>query len=278
MSDTVLIEAGQTAKNYWRDLWRSRELLLILAKRDLSVRYKQTLIGAGWAVIRPFATTVAMVFAFSYVAKMRPDPGVPYPLMVLSGITIWTFFSGTFGQVSHSIISNANLVTKVYFPRLVMPISSAIVGFVDLLIAIGLYFVIAVWYGHYPGWQVVFLPFFIVLALAASFAFGLFFSVLNVRFRDIAQLIPFIIQIGMYACPIVYGSSQVEQSSGAWWYKLYYMNPLVGIIDGFKWCLLGDASFFKVSSLYTSVSVVGVLLLVSVYFFRKKENSFVDYI
>jgi lipopolysaccharide transport system permease protein len=276
-SENVVIEAGLSAKNYWRDLWRRRELLWILAKRDLSVRYKQTLIGAGWSVIRPFATMIVMVFAFKIVAKIPPDPNVPYELMVLAGITIWNFFSTTFSQVSHSVLVNGNLVSKVYFPRLIMPISSVVVGLVDFLIAIGLYFVISLFLGNYPTWHVIFLPFFLLLSLGASLAFGLFVSVLNVRFRDIAQLIPFLVQIGMYACPVVYSSRLVEQNADKWWYQFYYYNPMVGIIDGFRWCLL-DGAFFKLSSLYSSVGFIAVLLIISIYFFRKKENSFVDYL
>lgn len=278
MAEEVIIEAGHAAKNYWRDLWKNRELLWILSRRDLLVRYKQTLIGASWAIIRPLATMTVMVFVFSKVAKFKGDEGVPYSLMVLAGITIWTLFSTTFTQISHSILLNSNLVTKTYFPRLIMPLSSAVVGFVDFLIAIGLFLAMAAWQEHLPGWQVIFLPFFLLLTLLASLAFGLIFAVMNVRFRDIAQLIPFLVQIGFYACPIAYTSSLVEESKDAWWYKLYYLNPMVSIIDGFKWSLLGDGSFFNVSSLYPTIGLILVALIISVYYFRKEENSFVDYI
>lgn len=277
-SEEVIIEAGYGAKNYWRDLWKNRELLLILSRRDLSVRYKQTVVGAGWAVIRPFATMLVMVFVFDKVAKFKGDEGIPYPLMVLAGITIWNFFSTTFTQISHSILLNSNLVTKTYFPRLIMPLSSVVVGFVDFIISIVLYVLIAIWYQHFPSWQLLLFPAFVLLTLAASLAFGLFFAVMNVRFRDIAQLIPFIVQIGFYACPIAYSSSMVEANQGAWWYDLYYLNPMVSIIDGFKWCLLGDGAFFKVSSLYSTIGFTVAVLGISIYYFRKEENSFVDYI
>ncbi len=276
--DEIVIEAGHGAKNYWRDLWKNRELLWILSRRDLSVRYKQTVIGAGWAVIRPFATMAVMVFVFSKVARLPSDPGVPYPLMVLAGITIWNFFSNTFTQISHSILLNSNLVTKTYFPRLIMPLSSVVVGFVDFLISIVLYILIAIWYNHFPDWQIVLFPAFLLLTLLASLAFGLIFAVMNVRFRDIAQLIPFLVQIGFYACPIAYSSSLVEGNHDVWWYDLYYLNPMVSIIDGFKWCLLGNGAFFKVSSLYSTIGLIAVVLSISVYYFRKEENSFVDYI
>lgn len=274
----VVIEAGHGAKNYWKDLWKNRELLWILARRDLSVRYKQTAIGAAWALIRPLATMAVMVFVFEMVGKFEGDAGVPYPLMVLAGITIWTFFANTFTQISHSILLNSNLVTKTYFPRLIMPLSSVLVGFIDFAISLALYLLISLYKNHLPGSEVIFLPLFVLLMLFASLAFGLFFSVLNVRFRDIAQLIPFMVQIGFYVCPIAYSSSMVEKSQGAWWYDLYYLNPMVSIIDGFKWCLLGNNAFFKVSSLYSTIGLIGVMMLISVYYFRKEENSFVDYI
>lgn len=274
----VVIEAGHGAKNYWKDLWKNRELLWILAKRDLSVRYKQTAIGAAWAVVRPLATMAVMVFVFEMVGKFEGDAGVPYPLMVLAGITIWTFFANTFTQISHSILLNSNLVTKTYFPRLIMPLSSVLVGFIDFAISLALYLLISLYKNHLPGFEIIFLPLFVLLMLFASLAFGLFFSVLNVRFRDIAQLIPFMVQIGFYVCPIAYSSSMVEKSQGAWWYDLYYLNPMVSIIDGFKWCLLGNNAFFRVSSLYSTIGLIGVMMLISVYYFRKEENSFVDYI
>jgi lipopolysaccharide transport system permease protein len=277
-TEEVVIEAGHSAKNYWKDLWKNRELLWILSKRDLSVRYKQSMIGVGWALIRPLFTMVVMVFVFSKVAKLPGDPGIPYPLTILAGITVWSLFSTTFQQVSHSILFNANLVTKVYFPRLLMPLSSIVVGFVDFLVAVVLYISIAFWYGHTPGWQAIFLPFFLLLTLLASLSFGLFFAVINVRYRDIAQLIPFLIQIGFYICPIAYSSRLVENSHEVWWYDFYYLNPLVGIIDGFRWCLLGDNSFFIMSSLYSSISIIAFFIFVSYFYFRSRENSFVDYI
>jgi lipopolysaccharide transport system permease protein len=277
-TEEVFIEAGHSAKNYWRDLWKNRNLLWILARRDLSSRYKQSVVGIGWAVIRPALTTLVMVFVFSQVAKLKGDPGIPYPLMVLAGITIWSFFSNSLTQVSQSILMNANLITKVYFPRLIMPISSVVVGLIDFCIALGLYFVVCIWYGFYPNYQLVFLPFFLFLAFLAALGFGLLFAVVNTRFRDISQLIPFLVQIGFYACPVAYSSRLVENNPDAWWHQFYYFNPMVGIIDGFRWCLLGDAAFFKVSSLYSTISVTLVMLCVSIYYFRKKENSFVDYI
>lgn len=278
VSEEVIIEAGHSAKNYWSDLWKNRELLWILSRRDLSVRYKQSLLGMGWAIIRPTLTTSVMFFVFSIVAKLPGDSKVPYPLMILASLTIWNFFSGSLVQISNSILINSNLVTKVYFPRLIMPISTVVVGFVDFLVSLGLYFLFSIYFKFPIGHTIFFLPFFVLLTFFASLGFGLFFAVINIRFRDIGQLIPFLVQIGFYVCPIAYSTHLVEQNKAAWWYNLYYLNPLVGIIDGFRWCLQGDAAFFNVQSLYSSCIVVSVMLFISIYFFRKKENSFVDYI
>lgn len=271
----VLIEPGRSERHYWRDLWRNRELLYILSMRDISVRYKQTVLGTSWSLIRPLMTMLVMVFVFSEVGKLRPDPGIPYPLMVLAGITIWTFFANAFTQISSSVMLNANLVTKVYFPRLIMPLSSAVVSMVDFLISLILFVLLAIWYQFVPGWQIVFLPVFMLLALLAAFAFGLFFAVVNVRFRDIAQLIPFIVQVGFYVCPIAYSSRLVYDKSPTW-YPVYILNPMVGIIDGFRWSLLGSGSFFNPQSVLYSVIIIGVCLTLSVYFFRKRESTFVD--
>ncbi|WP_461113020.1 ABC transporter permease [Spirosoma jeollabukense] len=272
----VIIQPGRSERHYWRDLWRNRELMYILSMRDVSVRYKQTALGTAWGLIRPLTTMMIMVFVFSKIARLPPDPGIPYPLMVLGGITVWTFFSTAFTQISNSVTMNSNLVTKVYFPRLIMPISSIAVSFIDFLVSLGLFIVLAIWYRFMPDWHLLLLPVFIILALLASFAFGLFFAAVNVRFRDIGQLIPFIVQVGFYACPIAYSSRLVADKGDVWWAPFYWLNPMVGIIDGFRWSLLGEKAFFNPQSLLLSVSIVGVSLALSLYFFRKRENTFVD--
>ncbi len=241
--------------------------------RDVSVRYKQTALGMAWGLIRPLTTMLIMVFVFSMVAKLKGDPGVPYPLMVLAGITIWTFFSTAFTQISNSVTLNSNLVTKVYFPRLLMPLSSIAVSFLDFLVSLGLFILLAIWYRFLPDWHLLFVPVFVLLAVLAAFAFGLFFAVINVKFRDIGQLIPFIVQIGFYVCPIAYTSQLLADK---WWYSIYILNPMVGIIDGFRWSLLGGKTYFNPQSLLASVALTGVCLILSVYFFRKRENTFVD--
>jgi len=274
----VIIQANRPERHYWRDLWRNRELLYILSMRDISIRYKQTALGASWSLIRPLTTMLIMVFVFSIIAKLPADPGIPYPLMVVSGLTVWTFFANAFTQISSSITANTNLVTKVYFPRLIMPLSAVAVSFIDFLISLGLFVIIAIWYQFVPDWHILWLPAFMLLALLAALAFGLFFAVVNVRFRDIAQLIPFIIQVGFYICPIAYSSRLV---AGQTWHgidvaSIYTLNPLVGIIEGFRWALLGGKSYFDPNSVVLSAVVVLVTLVFSVYFFRKRENTFVD--
>ncbi|GAB3568138.1 ABC transporter permease [Spirosoma luteolum] len=269
----VIIQPGRSERHYWRDLWRNRELLLILSMRDVSVRYKQTALGMAWGLIRPLTTMLIMVFVFSKVAKLKGDPGIPYPLMVLAGITIWTFFSTAFTQISNSVTLNSNLVTKVYFPRLLMPLSSIAVSFLDFLVSLGLFVLLMIWYQFIPDWHLLLVPVFIVLAVLAAFAFGLFFAVINVKFRDIGQLIPFIVQVGFYACPIAYTSQLV---AGERWYPIYMLNPMVGIIDGFRWALLGGKAYFNPQSLIISTVLVLICLVMSVYFFRKRENTFVD--
>jgi len=276
MARNITIKPGGSAMEYWKDLWEHRQLLWILSKRDISVRYKQTLLGIAWSVIRPLATMIVMTIAFSVVAKLRPDEGVPYPLMVLGGITIWTFFSNTFVQISNSITLNSNLVAKVYFPRLIMPLSAVSVGLMDFLIAFVLYLLISiVGYNYWPSPNIVFLPFFILLTFATAFGFGLFFAAVNVRFRDIAQLIPFIVQVGIYACPIAYSSRMVADT---WYYKYHLLNPIVSLVDGFRWCLLGDNAYFDIRSLYSTIIISLIALCLSVAYFRKKESSFVDHL
>lgn len=277
MAYRTMIKAGGGGLDYWADLWRNKQLLWILAKRDISVRYKQTLLGVAWSVVRPLMTMIVMAVVFGMAAKLPPDPGIPYPLMILGGLTIWTFFSNAFSQISNSVVINSNLVSKVYFPRLLMPLSAISVGFIDFLISLAIFICFSIYYQYTPTINIIFLPFFIVLTFLCALGFGLFFSVINVRFRDIAQLIPFLVQVGMYACPIAYSTRLVKESIPQY-YNYYIMNPVVGLIDGFKWCLLGDNSYFDPNSLYSTIIVSIVALALSLMYFRKKENTFVDYI
>ncbi|WP_221390642.1 ABC transporter permease [Dyadobacter sp. NIV53] len=275
MQHITTIKAGRSEKDYWKELWQNRQLLMILSRRDISVRYKQTVLGLAWSVLRPLMTMAIMVFVFSFVAKLEGDPGIPYPLMVLSGLTIWTFFSNTFTQISSSILINSNLVSKVYFPRLLMPLSSVAVGFVDFVITFVIFLIFTVISGYPLSWNILYLPAFVILTFVISLGFGLFFAALHVRFRDIGQLIPFMVQVGFYICPIAYTSRLVQ---GEWYEKIYKLNPIVGIIDGFRWCLLGDKAYFDPQSLISTTIISFVILVLSVFYFRKKENTFVDHI
>ena len=275
MHHIITIKAGGSEKDYWKDLWLNRQLLWILSKRDISVRYKQTVLGVAWSVIRPLATMMVMVFVVGFLAKTKGDPGIPYPLTVLSGLTIWTFFANTFTQISNSIVINSNLVSKVYFPRLLMPLSSVAVGFVDFLITFAIFVIMTIYYHQPVSANIVYLPAFIVLTFITSLGFGLFFAVLNVRFRDIGQLIPFLVQVGTWACPISYSSSLAK---GQWFEKYYNLNPLVGIIDGFRWCLLGDKATFNPQTITYTATISFLVLFFSLIYFRKKENTFVDHI
>lgn len=273
---SVTIKAQSSQKAYWQELWDSRQLLWILSKRDITVRYKQTALGVSWSVLRPALTTAVMVFAFHIVAKLKPPGNIPYPLMVLGGITIWTFFSNTLTQISNSVLINSNLVSKVYFPRLIMPLSAVAVAMVDFLVAFGLFILLCIYYSYLPSVNLIYLPFILFLTFLASFSFGLFFATLNVRFRDVGQIIPFFVQVGIYASPIAWSSQQISGSS---WYPLYYiLNPVAGLIDGFRWCTLGDDAFFDPNSLISTVGISLVALVFSVSYFRRKEGSFVDHI
>lgn len=271
----ITIEVGRAQRHYWADIWKQRELLWILAMRDVTVRYKQTILGVLWSIVRPLSTMVVMVFMFGKIAKVPSEPGVPFPILVYSGILIWTFFSNSLQQVNNSLVHNANLISKVYFPRLIVPVSSVMVSFVDFIVGFGLLIPLFVWYHFVPGWQILLMPLFLMLAFFAAVGFGLILAVLNVKYRDFTQITPFLIQFGFYACPIPYSVISVENY---WWYPLYNLNPIVGLIDGFRWTLCGGNAPFRPESFWPSVIIISVALVLSIIFFRKRENSFVDYI
>lgn len=274
MQETV-IEANRPERHYWADIWKFKELLWILAQRDIAVRYKQTVLGFAWSFVRPTLTTLVFVFTFSKVAKVPPEPGVPAAITVLTGVLIWMFFANSLAAVSSSIVSNTNLVSKVYFPRLIIPLSSSVVGLIDFAIGALLLIPLYLWYRFVPDWQVLFAPFFLLLAVLAAFSFGLLLAALHVKYRDVAQLTPFLIQFGYYACPVGYSPRVIENE---WWYPIYNLNPVVGIIDGFRWSLLGGAAPFRMASFVPSVTIILITTLIAVVFFRRRENTFVDYI
>jgi lipopolysaccharide transport system permease protein len=273
LQDCIIIEAGRAEKNYWTDLWRYRELFLILAWRDVSVRYKQTIIGVAWAVIRPFLTMVVFTVIFGHIAAL-PSNGAPYALMVFSAMLPWSLFSTALGEASNSLIGNERLISKVYFPRLIIPTATVVTAFVDFLISFVILLGLLVYYRFVPGWHVLSLPIFIVLALMASLGPGLWITALNVKYRDFRYVIPFLVQFGLYVSPVGFSSSVVPQK----WRLLYSLNPLVGVIDGFRWSILGTASPIYWPSFIFSVAVIAGFMWLGVSKFRGMEKTFADVI
>lgn len=266
----VFIEPGRARKNYWKDLWRYRELFYILSWRDIKVRYKQTVIGAAWSIVRPLLTTIIFTIIFSRIAKMENPGTAPYALMVFAGMLPWQFFSNALSESSGSLIGNSNLITKVYFPRLIIPASSVITSLVDLGISFIIMLGMFVWFGFMPSWHIIFLPLFVALAFTCAFGIGLYLTAVNVKYRDFRYIIPFIVQFGLYVSPVGFNSSVVTDK----WRMLYSLNPMVGVIDGFRWCLLGNPMNWN--SFLVSVIITILFLWFGIYYFRKMERSFAD--
>ena len=274
MTQEVIIEAGRAERHYWRDLWHYRELLWMLAWRDVSVRYKQTVIGVVWAVIRPFLTMVVFTVIFGKLANLPSEGAAPYAIMVFAGMLPWTFFSSALAESSNSIVGSGNLISKVYFPRLIVPMATVAVGLVDFAINLVMLATLMIWYQFVPGWQIMLLPLFIALALAVGLGLGLWFTALNVKYRDIRYVIPFVVQFGLYVSPVGYSSSIIPEH----WRLLYSLNPVVGVIDGFRWCILGGESKIYLPGFLLSICLATFLLWWGIQQFRKLENSFADLI
>lgn len=270
----LIIEPGRAEKNYWRDLWRYRELFYFLAWRDILVRYKQTVIGIAWAVIRPFLTTVVFTVVFSRIAKLPAPATVPYALLVMAAMLPWQFFATSLGESSNSLIGNANLISKIYFPRLIVPAGSVITSFVDFLITLAMMAALMLWYRFLPDWRLVTLPLFMALAFGASFGAGLWLCALNVEYRDFRYIVPFIVQFGLYISPVGFSSSIVPEK----WRLLYSLNPMVGVIDGFRWALLRGESPLALPALVASIAITAALCLSGIWYFRKMERTFADVI
>lgn len=275
MSEHItILEAGRAEKNYWRDLWHYRELFFILAWRDVSVRYKQTVIGVAWAVIRPFLTMVIFAIIFGRVAQLPSEGAAPYPLMVFAGMLPWTLFATSLGEASNSLIGNTNLISKVYFPRLIVPTAAIVTAFVDFLISFVLLLAMMLYYQYMPNWNILLLPVFMLLALLASLGPGLLMTALNVKYRDFRYIIPFIVQFGLYISPVGFSTSVVPPE----WRLLYSLNPMVGVIDGFRWCILGADSVVYWPGFYLSLGVIALFLWRGITVFRRMEKSFADLI
>jgi lipopolysaccharide transport system permease protein len=271
--ELIIIEPGRRERHYWHDLWRYRELFRVLAWRDVLVRYKQTVIGAAWALIRPFLTMVVFTVVFGKIAGL-PSQGAPYALLVFAGMLPWTFFSSALTDASNSLISNANLISKVYFPRLIVPAATVVVAFIDFLISFVILVALMIWYRYLPGWQILLLPAFIAIAVLASFGPALWITSLNVKYRDFRYVIPFVVQLGLYVSPVGFSSSVIPEQ----WRLLYSTNPMVGVIDGFRWCILGGQSELYMPGLWMSIGVTVFFLWLGIRQFRKMENSFADLI
>lgn len=269
----LIIEAGRSERHYWRDIWRYRELFYFLAWRDILVRYKQTAIGIIWALIRPFLTMVVFTVIFGKIAKL-PAGDAPYPILVFAAMLPWQFFANSLTECSNSLIRNSNLISKIYFPRLIVPSSAVVVSFVDFLISGSILLALMAWYNFIPGWRILTLPFWIAIAFAASLGVGLWLATFNVQYRDFHHLVPFMVQFGLYVSPVGFSSSVVPQQ----WQLLYSLNPMVGVIDGFRWAIIGGDSTLYIPGLFLSVSLVVSLLLSGIWFFRRMERTFADVI
>lgn len=272
-TELLIIEAGRAERQYWQDLWRYRELFYFLAWRDILVRYKQTAIGIAWALIRPFLTMVVFTVVFGKLAQL-PSDGAPYPILVFAAMLPWQFFANALSECSNSLIANANLISKVYFPRLVVPASAVIVSFVDFMISGIILLALLAWYNFVPSWRIVTLPLFVLIAFAASIGAGLWLAALNVKYRDFRYIVPFIVQFGLYISPVGFSSGIVPVK----WRLLYSLNPMVGVIDGFRWAIIGGETSFYLPGFLLSLALVGVTLITGIWYFRKVERSFADVI
>ena len=269
----LVIEPGRSKKNYWQDLWRFRELFLFLAWKDILVRYKQTIIGLAWSIIRPLLTMIIFTIIFGRLAKF-PSEGVPYPILVYAAMLPWQFFSTSFSEASNSLISNSSMLTKIYFPRLIIPVSSVIVNFVDFLISFMILITLMIWYHFVPQWTILLLPIFFGLTLIIVMGAGFYVAALNVKYRDFKIIVPFIVQFGLYISPVGFSSNVVPEK----WRLLYSLNPMVSVIDGFRWSILGGTNQIYVPGFLISLLVTFFLLFFGVWRFRKMEKLFADII
>lgn len=272
--DTLIIEPGLARRNYWRDLWRYRELFYILAWRDIAVRYKQTVIGVVWAILQPFVTMIVFTLVFGRLAKLPSEGDAPYALMVFAGLLPWQLFAGMFAGAAGSLIGNVNLISKVYFPRLMVPTARGAVSFVDFLIGLVIFFVLMAWYHFPPSWQIFALPLFLIMAILAAIGPGLWAASLNVKYRDFVFIVPFVVQIGQFVSPVGFSSEVVPDQ----WLLLYSLNPMVGVIDGFRWALLGGESQIYLPGFLLSWAVIIFFLWLGLRRFRKMERTFADII
>jgi lipopolysaccharide transport system permease protein len=269
----LVIEPGRSEKNYWSDLWRYRELFYILAWRDISVRYKQTVIGVAWAVLRPFLAMVIFVIVFGRIAKM-PSNGIPYPILVFAAMLPWQFFATSLSEASTSLVVNTNLVSKVYFPRMIIPAGAVITSLVDLLVSAGLLGILMIWFRFMPDWRLLTLPLFTIMALLAALGPGLLLTALTVKYRDFRYVIPFVVQFGLFISPVGFSTDVIPAN----WRLLYSLNPVVGVIDGFRWAICRGESHIYLPGFFLSLLVIFSFLWIGIWYFRKTEKGFADVI
>jgi len=275
MSDfDLIIEPRRAFQNYWRDLWRYRELFVFMAWRDILVRYKQTVLGLAWSILRPFLILIVFTVLFGKLANFPTEGSAPYPLMVLAALLPWQLFANALSESSNSLIMNANMISKVYFPRIIIPTSSVIVSFVDFLIAFGFMVGVMLWYQYLPGIRIFTLPLFVALAVMTALGGGLWMSALNVKYRDFRYIIPFLVQFGLYVSPVGFSSSVIPEK----WRILYSLNPMVGVIDGFRWAIIGGEVSVYLPGFALSMATSMALLLSGLTYFRNAERSFADLI
>ena len=268
----LVVEAGRGERRYWRDLWHYRELFYFLAWRDILVRYKQTVIGIAWALLRPLLTILVFTVVFGQLAGMAEGTEAPYAVLVCAALLPWQFFANALSECGGSVLANANLIAKVYFPRIIAPISAVIVSLVDFAISGVILVGLMVYYGYVPTWRIVTLPLFVLLALVAALGAGLWLSALTVKYRDFRYIVPFLVQIGLYVSPVGFSSSRVPDQ----WRLLYSLNPMVGVIDGFRWAIVGGPEEIYWPGMLLSVALVGVLFVSGLWYFRRTERSFAD--
>lgn len=271
---SLTLSAGAINREYWRDIWKFRELMYVLAWRDVAIRYKQTIVGILWVILQPLLTMLVFTFIFSKIAKLPTEGQTPYAMMVYSAILPWQLFSSALLGSSGSLIANANLISKVYFPRMIIPLSSMVVSLIDFLVSLTILFGLMVWYNFFPDWKILTLPLFVVMAVLASVGPGLLIAALNIKYRDFRYVIPFVVQFGLYVSPIGFSSTVVPEK----WLIIYSLNPMVGVIDGFRWAILKDVGVFPWQSITIGAVIILFLLYEGVRRFRSTERVFADLI
>jgi len=269
----IVIEAGRSERQYWKDLWQYRELFWFLAWRDVLVRYKQTVIGIAWSVIRPFLTMIVFTIIFGRLAGF-PSEGAPYPILVFAAMLPWQMFSNAVTESSNSLVANASMLSKVYFPRLIVPTSAVIVSLIDFVISLGILGALMVWYGFVPEFRIIAFPLFLLLVIVAALGLGIWTAALNVKYRDFRYIVPFLVQFGMYVSPVGFSSSVIPDN----WRLIYSLNPMVGAIDGFRWAILGGHTPLYLPGLGLSAILVTIIFWFALSYFRKTERIFADVI